>query len=167
MTEADGDPERGLIELLGMLGNRDAAPALARLAQGSVGTSGEALLRTSSSSGNETQLTAIIALGRLGDGRARTTLESLVAAPDTTVRVAAVWALGRLAMPEAGELLAAQTGSHLDVAGFAYLGLGRTGDSRWGTELARAALDPRSRPSSGARRPSLWGCRAVGRACRP
>ena len=34
VTEADGDPERGLIELLGMLGNRDAAPALARLAQG-------------------------------------------------------------------------------------------------------------------------------------
>ena len=146
VTEADGDPERGLIELLGMLGNRDAAPALARLAQGSIGTSGEALLRTSSSSGNETQLTAIIALGRLGDGRARTTLESLVAAPDTTVRVAAVWALGRLAMPEAGELLAAQTGSHLDVAGFAYLGLGRTGDSRWGTELARAALDPAQPP---------------------
>ena len=70
VTEADGDPERGLIELLGMLGNRDAAPALARLAQGSVGSSGEALLRTSSGSGNETQLTAIIALGRLG-GRAR------------------------------------------------------------------------------------------------
>ncbi len=146
VTEADGDPERGLIELLGMLGNRDAAPALARLAQGSIGSSGEALLRTSSSGGNETQLTAIIALGRLGDARARTTLESLIAAPDTTVRVAAVWALGRLAIPEAGDLLAAQTSSHLDVAGFAYLGLGRTGDQRWGTELARAALDPSQPP---------------------
>ncbi len=146
VTEADGDPERGLIELLGMLGNRDAAPALARLAQGSIGSSGEALLRTSSSSGNETQLTAIIALGRLGDARARATLESLIAAPDTTVRVAAIWALGRLATPEAGDLLAAQTSSHLDVAGFAYLGLGRTGDQRWGTELAQAALDPSQPP---------------------
>ena len=142
VTEADGDPERGLIELLGMLGNRDAAPALSRLAQGSVGSSGEALLRTSNSSGNETQLAAIIALGRLGDARGRATLESLIASPDTTVRVAAVWALGRLATPEVGDLLAAQTSSRLDVAGFAYLGLGRTGDRRWGTELAQAALDP-------------------------
>ena len=146
VTEADGDPERGLIELLGMLGNRDAAPALARLAQGSVGSSGEALLRTSSGSGNETQLTAIIALGRLGDARARPALETLVAAPDTTVRVAAVWALGRMATPETGELLAAQTSSHLDVAGFAYLGLGRTGDHRWGADLARAAQDPSQPP---------------------
>ncbi len=146
VTEADGDPERGLIELLGMLGNRDAAPALARLAQGSVASSGEALLRTSNSSGNETQLAAIIALGRLGDARGRATLESLIAAPDTTVRVAAVWALGRLATPDVGDLLAAQTSSHLDVAGFAYLGLGRTGDRRWGTELAQAALDPSQPP---------------------
>jgi tetratricopeptide (TPR) repeat protein/HEAT repeat protein len=146
VTEADGDPERGLIELLGMLGNRDAAPALARLAQGSVGSSGEALLRTSSGSGNETQLTAIIALGRLGDARARPALETLVAAPDTTVRAAAIWALGRMATPETGELLAAQTSSHLDVAGFAYLGLGRTGDHRWGADLARATQDPSQPP---------------------
>src|SRR5581483_1991593 len=34
LTDVDGDPDRGVVELLGMLGNRDAAPALARLAQG-------------------------------------------------------------------------------------------------------------------------------------
>ena len=140
LTDADSDPERGLVELLGMLGNRDAAPALARLAQGPAGTGGDVLLRGSNGP-NETQLTAIIALGRLGDARARTTLESLLSSSDAALRVASVWALGRLASAESGDLLAANTSSHLDVAGFAYLGLGRTGDPRWVPELTAAALE--------------------------
>jgi tetratricopeptide (TPR) repeat protein/HEAT repeat protein len=139
LTDSDSDPERGLIELLGMLGNRDAAPALARLAQGPAG--GEALLRGSSGP-SETQLAAIIALGRLSDGRARSTLESLLSSSDAALRIASVWALGRLTPAESGELLAANTSSHLDVAGFAYLGLGRTGDARWLPELTAAALEP-------------------------
>ena len=147
VTEADGDPERGLIELLGMLGNRDAAPALARLAQGSVGSSGEALLRTSSGGGNETQLTAIIALGRLGDARARPTLEALVAAPDTTVRVAAVWALGRIgdardrrAARGADQLAPRRRRLRLPGARAA------PAITRWGADLARAAQDPSQPP---------------------
>ena len=146
VTDADGDPERGLIELLGILGNRDAAPALARLAQGPVGPGTDAFLRGPTSGSNDTQLAAIIALGRLGDGRARAALEVLAASTDAAVRAASVWALGRLGTPESGDILAANTNSHLDIAGFAFLGLGRTGDPRWVPTLAKAALDP-SQPS--------------------
>jgi tetratricopeptide (TPR) repeat protein len=142
LTDADGNPERTLIELLGMLGNRDAAPALARLAQGAMNATTESMLRSSAGGANETQLAAVIALGRLGDGRARSTIDSLLASSDVATRVAAVWALGRMATAETGEALTANINSHLDVAGFAYLGLGRTGDPRWAPELIRASLDP-------------------------
>jgi HEAT repeat protein/predicted Zn-dependent protease len=142
LSDADGNPERSLIELLGMLGNRDAAPALARLAQGPVSPATESMLRSSTGAAGEVQLAAVVALGRLGDGRARPTVEGLVTSSDAATRTAAIWALGRMATPDAGDLLAANTNSHLDVAGFAYLGLGRTGDPRWLPELTRAALEP-------------------------
>ena len=143
LSDADGNPERSLIELLGMLGNRDAAPALARLAQGPGSLAPDSMLRSSSVGGTgEVQLAAVVALGRLGDGRARSTVEGLVTSADAATRMAAVWALGRMATPDAGDVLAANTNSHLDVTGFAYLGLGRTGDPRWVPELTRAALEP-------------------------
>jgi len=142
ITDSEGDPERGLVELLGMLGNRDAAPALSRLAQGLTGPSSDSPGKsTQGQNRTEAQLAAIIALGRLGDARGRTALKSLLASPDASLRAAAVWAYGRVAGPDAGDLLASVSDARSDVAAFALLGLGRAHDARWGSLLAAYATD--------------------------
>jgi tetratricopeptide (TPR) repeat protein/HEAT repeat protein len=147
LTDSEGDPERGLVELLGMLGNRDAAPALARLAQGLSSPVTDSVLKmVPTPNNNEVQVAAIIALGRLSDPRGRTVLEALLASPDASVRGAATWALGRVTAPDGGELLARSADAHLDVAVLACLGLGRTHDPRWESRLAKSAADPAAPP---------------------
>src|SRR5207302_1487642 len=80
VTDTEADPDRALIELLGMLGNKDAAPVLARLADAPAAARGDHG-RGPLPAATEPQLAAVIALGRLGDERGRDVLERLAVAP--------------------------------------------------------------------------------------
>jgi tetratricopeptide (TPR) repeat protein len=101
VADAEGQPDAGLVELLGMLGNKDAAPVLARLAAPATDQPRDAAAdrHAAPALARESQVAAVIALGRLGDDRGRDVLEKLVGAPDVTLREAAVLALGRHGSP--------------------------------------------------------------------
>ncbi len=87
-------PDWKVIDLLGMLGNADAAPALARIAAqgGTVGGTprGAAALA-------EARASALVALARLGDPRGLAPLAAAATAAAATTRAAGVWGLGRIA----------------------------------------------------------------------
>ena len=141
------DPDRGLIELGGLLGNPDAAPVLARFAQlpapaplepGAV----PGLRRLATPQVSESLIAAVIALGRLRDERARPALEQLLPAVDGGLRTAAVWALGRIANPDSAPLLTkALEDPRSEVAAVACLGLARLRDPRFTPLLAGIATD--------------------------
>ncbi|HET6283302.1 MAG TPA: HEAT repeat domain-containing protein [Polyangia bacterium] len=141
------DPDRGLIELGGFLGNPDAAPVLARFAQLPTPAPLEAgavpgLRRLATPAVSESLIAAVIALGRLRDERARPALEQLIPAADGGLRAAAVWALGRIANPDSAPLLTkALEDPRSDVAAVACLGLGRLRDPRFTPTLAGIATD--------------------------
>jgi tetratricopeptide (TPR) repeat protein/HEAT repeat protein len=162
LTESEEDPDRTLIELLGMLGNRDAAPALARIAE-APGRIDRARVATAA----EAQLAAVIALGRLGDERGREVLETLAAAPDAGMRAVAVWALGRIGEARSSPaLVRALQDPRSDVAAMACLGVGRSRDGRAVTLLADVAADS-SRPLR-LRRAAIAGLALAGdRAATP
>jgi tetratricopeptide (TPR) repeat protein/HEAT repeat protein len=141
VADAEGQPDAGLIELLGMLGNRDATPVLARLAAPATDQPREAgASALASPLARETQLAAVVALGRLGDERGRDVLEKLAGAPDASLREAAVWALGRVGVASP-TLAAALRDGRAAVAGLACLGIGRTRSRRAVTSLASIATD--------------------------
>jgi tetratricopeptide (TPR) repeat protein/HEAT repeat protein len=148
VTDGDGEPDRALIELLGMLGNRDAAPVLARLADAPAPAAPGDRARQTLRPATESQLSATVALGRLRDERARDVLEKLASSPDATLRAAAVWALGRVASPRSAPLLRrALDDRRIDIVALACLGLGRArGDSGAVAALATIAGDP-ARPA--------------------
>ena len=148
ITETDQPPDRAVIDLIGMLGNGDAAPALVRLAirekeaplvartarvTGASGAEMEAeMLRAARSVSNaaatvDVQLAALAALARLGDARGRPAFVRFAPAnTDRRFRALAIWGLGRL--PEnaaAPELLKALDDRQSDVVAAACLGLGR------------------------------------------
>jgi HEAT repeat protein len=141
VTEPDSEPDPAVIELLGMLGSRNATPVLLRLADGG----GRAAIdkehgpRMASSVG---QVAAIIALGRLRDGRAVPTLAGLAMSPDAGVRAVALWALGRMKGPGVWEALdGAAADPRGDIAAVACLGLGRLHDVRAARTLVALATD--------------------------
>jgi HEAT repeat protein len=147
-TTPETEPDRTLIDLLGMLGNRDAAPVLARFAQvvatpgGTTPPSKGAAVRPVSRGGGDVRLAAVIALGRLGDPRGRQVLESLVTAGDSAIRTASVWALGRIPSADsAGLLVKALADPRADTAAVACLGVGRLQDPRWTQSLASVLGD--------------------------
>src|SRR5205814_277568 len=87
------------------------------------------------------QAIAVIALGRLADGRAVPALVSLAGSPDAAVRVVALWALGRTAGAGAAEVLRrAAADPRPDAAAVACLGLGRRRDARRDVEALLEAL---------------------------
>jgi HEAT repeat protein/predicted Zn-dependent protease len=144
LTDADENPDRSLIELLGMLGNKDAAPVLARLADPPAATAERG--RLAPGVATEAQLTAIVALGRLGDERGREVLEKLAISSDASLRAAAVWALGRIPEPRStATLVRALQDPRADVVGLACLGIGRSQDARAAALLGGLATDT-SRP---------------------
>jgi tetratricopeptide (TPR) repeat protein len=148
LGDGEAAPDPALVELLGLLGNRDAAPALARLAAPATDApaTGERAARPSGA--DEARLAAVIALGRLGDERAHDVLEKLAGAPDGRLRAAAVWALGRLGDPRDVALFTrALRDARADVVGFACLGLGRARGARAAEVLASVARDV-ARPAS-------------------
>ena len=147
-------PPRKAVELLGMLGNADAAPALARLARGGLdratasgrGTAG-APLAPPSPAAIDARTAALIALGRLGDPRGLAPLEEAATAGAVTMRAAAVWAIGRIADQRVSSVLERALGDpHPEIQALACLGLGRHADARTVALLARLGSDS-SRPS--------------------
>jgi tetratricopeptide (TPR) repeat protein len=157
-TDSEQPPDRTTVELIGMLGNGDAAPALARLLQAPTparfpsppeaasATFGarEPNRRPETLVSAETKLAAVVALGRLGDPRAASTLERLAGTADTALRAAAVWALGRVRDDRALPLLlAAIQDRRTEVAMAACLGLGRRGGSQATAALVATATDVR------------------------
>jgi tetratricopeptide (TPR) repeat protein len=146
-------PDPKVVELLGMLGNPDAAPALARVAVGG-GTVGDPRAAAAVA---EARSAALVALGRLGDPRGLAPLASAASAASVgavTTRAAAVWGLGRIADGRAPASVVASVAAILahaiedrqpEVVALACLGLGRSADARTVAELARLAGDA-SRP---------------------
>jgi predicted Zn-dependent protease len=179
ITEAEA-PERAIIDLVGLLGNGDAAPALVRLAlhdadapqaarisrpAAGAATNIElemAALRTARSvagaaAGTDAQLSALTALARLGDPRGRPAF-ARYAGPttDNRHRAIAIWGLGRLS--DAGvvpELTKALDGRQANVVAAACLGLGRHPTNATLRSLFALAADSR-RPTE-MRRAAIIG----------
>lgn len=146
IAESEGPPEPGLVELLGMLGNPDATLVLARLAADPTEPAKPAAAPAGGhavpAAVTEAQRAAVIALGRLRDERGRTVLEPLAAAPDSALRAAALWGLGRIANPPPAEFfLKALADRNDEAAALACLALGRLRDGRLTATLIGVARD--------------------------
>jgi HEAT repeat protein/predicted Zn-dependent protease len=151
VTDADAQPDRAAIELVGMLGNGDAAPALARIAlrprDTQVSPPRPKNRPAEPTIAADAQLAAVIALGRLGEARGRSALEQLASAGEPSLRAAAVWALGRI--PEERTtpgLIAALQDRRPEVVAAACLGLGRRRDEKSFAALVRLATDGQQAP---------------------
>ncbi len=146
VTDADQAPDRDAIELLGMLGNGEAAPALTRILsrpRESPGPARGKAIRAETGITAEVQSAAVVALGRLADPRGRQALERLSATADPALRAMAVWSLGRLADERVLPiLLAALADRRPEVASAGCLGLGRQTGERAAVALLAAAVDP-------------------------
>ena len=143
-------PPRKAVELLGMLGNRDATPALARIARGGTArvTASErgavsAPLAPPSAAAIDARTAALVALGRLGDPRGLASLEEAATADAVAIRAAALWAIGRIADPHVSSILERAIGDpRPEIEALACLGLGRHAEGRTVTLLARLGADP-------------------------
>ncbi len=142
VTDPDAEPEAAVVELLGMLGNGDAAPVLAKLAAAAatkpptasppVSPAGASASRPAGVAAAPVhaklavQMGAVIALGRLADARGRAPLEDLLAVPDAGLQAAVLWALGRIGHLESADgLLRHVHHSRSELAALACLGVGR------------------------------------------
>jgi HEAT repeat protein len=148
VTEPDVEPDPGLIELLGMLGNRNATPVLARIvtADGPRASGGAGAPRARPPGGRVSssmaQVAAAIALGRLGDARAAAALGALAGSPDAGVRAVALWALGRTRGAGVIETLEGTAADpRTDVAAISCIGLGRRREPRGLRTLWHVATD--------------------------
>ncbi|HXI54535.1 MAG TPA: HEAT repeat domain-containing protein, partial [Polyangia bacterium] len=152
IAESEASPDPALVELLGMLGNPDAAPVLARIAieppesvKAAPGTA--PALRTGQPPVSEAQMAAVIALGRLRDERGRAVLEQLSATHDPGLRTAVFWALGRIAHLQSADVFIKALGdANEDVVALACLGLGRMHDARFAPTLANLIKEPARPP---------------------
>ncbi len=162
VTDAEQAPDLSAIELLGLLGTADAAPALARIAARKPGTEMNPRSNTAPAAA---QLAAVVALGRLADPRGRAALERASSASATATRTAAVWSLGRISDSRVTPILErALADRRPEIETAACLGLGRraqdhqdrtTRDDRVTLLLASIAADP-TRPST-VRRAAIAG----------
>jgi tetratricopeptide (TPR) repeat protein len=142
LTDPAAEPDPALIELAGMLGNRDATPVLLRLAQPASEPGRPSAGGASMPAAAGVPLAAVIGLGRLGDRRALPSLLALASSADAGLRAAAVWALGRLGAREARPALEqAAEDPRADVAALAFLGLGRLREAALTEPLLAAATD--------------------------
>jgi tetratricopeptide (TPR) repeat protein len=151
ITDGEQTPDRNAIELIGMLGNGDAAPALARIATRDRETAG--MVRSGARPtllgvNADLQVTAVVALARLADPRGRLALQRWASSADVRMRAAALWGLGRLddarAVPD---LIKALDDRQPDVVIAACFGLGRQPSTSAADALLAVAADAR-RPSS-------------------
>jgi HEAT repeat protein/tetratricopeptide (TPR) repeat protein len=146
----DSDPpqQRIAVQVLGHLGNKNAAPPLVKLAQ-TVRADAPAqpapppggtprLSDTTDGPDMNLRVEALVSAGRLGDPRTIPALIVLAEDREAAIKEAAVWALGRTRDAKAvpALLAAAHDDEKASVQALACLGLGRIGDKK---SLARAA----------------------------
>lgn len=152
VTDVAAPPDRTAIELLGMLGDGDAAPALSRIVAGKPAAATESRGRASAAHAAalpaENRLAAIVALGRLADPRGFSALEGASATGAPAPRAAAIWGVGRIADPRASAILKRALEERVpDIQAAACLGLGRRApDDSTATLLIRLARDPARPP---------------------
>ncbi|HVY38542.1 MAG TPA: HEAT repeat domain-containing protein, partial [Polyangia bacterium] len=147
IVAADGEtPDRRALDLLGALGDGDAAPALARVAAQAMGSTAGHDPRHAGFAAREAGLAALVSLARLGDARGFDVLARAADDPSPSVRRIGLWGLGRTPDPRGtGRLLRALDDPQPDLQALGCLGLGRVADGRATATLARVAQDP-SRP---------------------
>jgi tetratricopeptide (TPR) repeat protein len=145
VTDPQETPDRATVELVGMLGHGDAAPALAHLLdRPGRTTDARSTTRTTVPSVTvDVQRAAIIALGRLGDPRGRSVLDKLLLGGDVTTRAAALWALGRSDETAVPTLIRAAADRQAPIAVAACLGLGRHPSGAAVETLVATAIDAR------------------------
>ena len=164
-----------------MLGNGDAAPAIARLldvASAAPPSGGRAPPLTDSTptgfrsqpqplAGPDVRLAAVVALGRLGDSRGAPALERLSTTADPTLRAASIWALGRMGNERALPLLLASLQDRRsEVALAACTGLGRIESERAKAALLGVSTDVRY-PAAVRRARSSPSAATADRSTRP
>ena len=165
LIDPEGEPDPALIDLTGMMGNRDVIPVLLRLTEPRDPDRDQRLLpgeaAPGTAQGDRVVQAALIALGRLRARPALSRLLELSAHPEAKVRAAAVWALGRLEAAEAqGRLQEATRDPRAEVAALAALGLGRLRAPASSGRLRGLALDAAA--PLDARRGALVGLAMAG-----
>ena len=127
IVAADGEtPDRRALDLLGALGDGDAAPALARVAARALDNAPGAIRATRGFAAREAGVAALASLARLGDPRGFDVLARAADDPSPAIRRIGLWGLGR--MPDArgtGRLLRALDDPQTDLQALGCLGLGR------------------------------------------
>jgi tetratricopeptide (TPR) repeat protein len=147
LLDPEGEPDPAIIELAGMLENRDVLPLLLRLAApvSEAGADPRPDLPeppANSAQADRVMLAAVVALGRLKATPALPRLIELSSTGEVKLRAAAVWALGRLEAAEAEPRLRAATRDpRAEVAALAALGLGHLRGPELSTLLRSMALD--------------------------
>ena len=140
VTEADQTPDRAIVDLVGMLGNGDAAPALVRLAirdkepprATRVPGRPTGVLRRAArrrrTCGDRCAARRAVRAGATRRSARPPRVRALCAAPnaDHRFRAIAIWGLGRLSdAPAAPELIKALDDRQAEIVAAACLGLGR------------------------------------------
>jgi tetratricopeptide (TPR) repeat protein/HEAT repeat protein len=147
---ADGtDPQqqRVAVQVLGYLGNKNAAGPLVKLALSAPPPekpgAGRVTGVADDTLGVDLRVEALVAAGRLGDGRIVPELVKLLASGEKRLREAAVWALGRTGDAKAvAPLTGALADGQTSVQALACLGLGRIGDKKGLTAAAAHMRKP-------------------------
>ncbi|HSS37294.1 MAG TPA: HEAT repeat domain-containing protein, partial [Polyangia bacterium] len=144
IVAADGEtPDRRALDLLGALGDGDAAPALARVAARALDNAAGRDPRHAGFAAREAGVAALASLARLGDPRGFDVLARAADDPSPAVRRIGLWGLGRMPDPRGtGRLLRALDDPQTDLQALGCLGLGRVSDGRSTATLARVAQDP-------------------------
>lgn len=145
----DGEaPDRRAIDLLGRLGDGDAAPALARIAARALEKGSARDPRHPGFVLREAAFSALSSLARLGDPRGFDVLVRAAEDPSPSLRRVGLWGLGRMGDPRGVKVLTrALDEPQVDLQVLACLGLGRATDGRTIATLIRIAQDPsRARP---------------------
>jgi tetratricopeptide (TPR) repeat protein len=148
IVAADGEaPDRRALDLLGELGDGDAAPALARIAARALDSGAGRDPRRPGFAAREAGMTALAALARLGDPRGFDVLARAADDPSPSLRRIGLWGLARTPDPRGtGRLLRALDDPQIDLQALGCLGLGRVADGRATATLARVAQDPARAP---------------------
>ncbi len=144
IVAADAEaPDRRALELLGALGDGDAAPALARVAARALDTTASRDPRQAAFAAREASTAALVSLARLGDPRGFDVLARAADHPSPAMRRIGLWGLGRIPDPRGtGRLLRALDDPQTELQALGCLGLGRVADGRSTATLARVAQDP-------------------------
>ncbi len=131
VSEPDAEADARAIEVLGMLGLAEAIPHLARVVVPDIGATDSSPRSAShppAYSRDDLDSVVLIALGRLGDERARPAVYAVAKQARPTLKLPLLWALGRVGGPVAVQMARDEIAlGATDAAVVACLSLGRVG----------------------------------------